>query len=75
MFYKKNNCNIILIEIIEYNCTSFKYETNYLYYFMKLKIENVRTKRVGKIFIFTFIGILTYFTSTTISFAQAQDEI
>ena len=43
-----------------------------MYYSMKLKYY--RTKRIGKFFIFALIGILSYFTITTISFAQAQAE-
>lgn len=39
-----------------------------------MKLKNYKTKRIGQIFTFALIGILSYFTITTISFAQAQEE-
>ena len=39
-----------------------------------MKLKNYKTKRISQIFIFALIGILSYFTITTISFAQAQEE-
>jgi hypothetical protein len=39
-----------------------------------MKLKNNRTLRIGQIFIFALIGIFSYFTISTISFAQTQGE-
>ncbi|MDW3603807.1 MAG: hypothetical protein QOK67_02125, partial [Nitrososphaeraceae archaeon] len=40
-----------------------------------MKLKNKGTIKIGQIFIFAFIGVFFYFTiSSTISFAQTQDE-
>jgi hypothetical protein len=39
-----------------------------------MKLKNTRTLRIGQIFIFALIGIFSYFTISTISFAQTQGE-
>ena len=39
-----------------------------------MKLKNKRTIRIGQIFIFALIGIFSYFTISTISFAQTQGE-
>lgn len=39
-----------------------------------MKLKNNRTLRIGQIFIFALIGILSYFTISTISYAQTQGE-
>jgi hypothetical protein len=39
-----------------------------------MKLKNNRTLRIGQIFIFALIGIFSYFTISTISYAQTQGE-
>jgi hypothetical protein len=39
-----------------------------------MKLKNNRTLRIGQIFIFALIGIFSYFTISTVSYAQTQGE-
>lgn len=45
-----------------------------LYYLLFMKLKNNGTIRIGKMFIFVIIGIFSYCTISTISFAQTQGE-
>ncbi len=39
-----------------------------------MKLKNNRTLRIGQIFIFALIGIFSYFSISTVSYAQTQGE-
>lgn len=39
-----------------------------------MKLKNNKTLRIGQIFIFALIGIFSYFTISTVSYAQTQGE-